>query len=428
MAGQYRISRSRSILLGVFFALVSGVAATAIAATATAAAPDDPLYTIEGVHVDVTAESAVAARAKAFDEAQQKAFTQLAQRLLDESQAASLTPPPPMQIATLVNDFEITQEQLSRVRYVGTYTFRFRPSAVRRYLSARNLSYSAVSSEPVLMLPFMRSGTRTMIWSDTNPWLDAWRKGGHGGLVPFALPLGDARDFADIRDEQALDFDPAAIQSMAARYGATTSAIAIATPLFSPNAADPSLPSGLEVSLYRTDRPSAEPVRSVTIIASDLKPGETVYDAGVRVTRDMLTRDWKNRAPRPQPIPQLQSEMPYQPPAAATGLPANSSLTARVRFRGAREWMQTQAAIRRAPGVTNVRLLSLRPQEATVSIDYRGNPATLRNGLASAGISYTGGVASYDTNGAYSASAGRPVANGGNLPELSLSGARSAYP
>ena len=84
MARHYRFSlRIASALVlfsGVF--LFSGIGRA-----------EDPLFTVDGVKVDVTAESAVAARGQAFEKAQQEAFKMLAERLLPEADAKTFEPP-----------------------------------------------------------------------------------------------------------------------------------------------------------------------------------------------------------------------------------------------------------------------------------------------------------------------------------------------
>lgn len=88
----------------------------------------DSLYEVTGVAVDVADESSVKARTKAFAEAQQKAFAVLAGRFGQADRTAT-----PEMVSALVQDFEITNEQLSHKRYKGIFTIRFRESAVNGY-------------------------------------------------------------------------------------------------------------------------------------------------------------------------------------------------------------------------------------------------------------------------------------------------------
>lgn len=92
-------------------------------------------YTVEGVEVDVTASNAVKAREKALGEAQVKAFGQLADDMMTPEARAAYTLPDADTIMALVQDYEVTNEQLSATRYKGIYTVRFRPALAQQYLN-----------------------------------------------------------------------------------------------------------------------------------------------------------------------------------------------------------------------------------------------------------------------------------------------------
>lgn len=77
-------------------------------------------YTIEGVKVDVTAESAAVARDQAFAQAQTQAYAQLRTRLH--------LPPEPLTSA-MIQDVAVEEEHFSATRYIATLTVRFDPEA-----------------------------------------------------------------------------------------------------------------------------------------------------------------------------------------------------------------------------------------------------------------------------------------------------------
>ena len=80
----------------------------------------DP-YTVEGIEVDVTADNAVEARADAFEVAQIKGYEILAQRFLSAEEMKTFETPDVEAISSFVKDYEVTNEQLSAVRYKGIY-------------------------------------------------------------------------------------------------------------------------------------------------------------------------------------------------------------------------------------------------------------------------------------------------------------------
>ncbi|MFA4994100.1 MAG: hypothetical protein WC521_02215 [Bdellovibrionales bacterium] len=101
-------------------------------------------YTITDVKVDVTADTAAHARDQALMQAERKAFVQLCARLETDTDANKFSDD---DIAALVQSFEVQNERLSAVRYIGIYTIHFSPSAVQRAVSAWFMP-SAVVEEP----------------------------------------------------------------------------------------------------------------------------------------------------------------------------------------------------------------------------------------------------------------------------------------
>jgi len=91
--------------------------------------------TVDDVPVDVTAKDANAARDQAISTAQSKAFDKLMQQLVSNPADQARLHPGQEQIEGFVQDFSVENERVSSVRYIGTYSVRFRESLVRKYLS-----------------------------------------------------------------------------------------------------------------------------------------------------------------------------------------------------------------------------------------------------------------------------------------------------
>lgn len=191
----------------------------------------DEAFTVRGIEVDVTAESAAAARDRALLEAQRKAFDQLLQSLASPADVAALPPLGDDAISDMVLDFEVLSEQTSSVRYIGEFAFRFQPEPVRQYLEQSGTSYAVRSSRPALVLPVLTTDGSSLLWGEGNAWLDTWsRTPVSGTLVPIAVPLGDLEDIATIDADNALNGDSGALQAMSQRYGAGEVIVAEATP------------------------------------------------------------------------------------------------------------------------------------------------------------------------------------------------------
>ncbi len=339
----------------------------------------DSVFTVRGVRVDITADSAVVAREKAFTQAGQDAFRQLAERLLPDADMDKFELPPPETVSALVNDFEITDEHLSRVEYIGTYTFRFKGDAVRAWLGGQGLRYSDVSSKPVLILPFYQWGSKTMLWGEGNPWMAAWaRNETWQGLVPATVPIGDLQDTADIGDNDALTYDAQKLQDLLMRYDTGEAVIMLCTPLWSGTPAPDAVPDELGVMIYRTDRAGPEYAQSIKVQKQEDETADALFDRAVKESRELLQSNWKSRT------------------AAASE--EKNNLDVRVRFTNMQEWVETQKALRNVQGVSNIKLVSLKPGQALVRMLFRGSEDRLRLALAQADmtlttpqVSFTGG-------------------------------------
>lgn len=334
----------------------------------------DDIFTVSGVKVDVTAENAVAAREMAFNEGQAAAFKVLAGRVLGEDEAKGFRPPEPTVISGLIQDFEVTDERLSAVEYIGTYTFRFDPVAVKRHFNVGGGEATAnaegstgtdadpsavvaeVETHPLLILPFYQWSSRIVLWQDTNPWLKAWaRYNNKGGLVPVIVPMGDIRDIADIGDDQALTYRHDSLTQILSRYGAGEAVVLMAVP-GPADAAD--IPVDLSIMIYRTDREAPEYVQTLKITPDQNSTADALYDKAVKQVRSLLQKGWKSDV--------------------ASSTATATMLQARVQFRSMQQWVETRQALRRVSGIRAVNIRSVTPREARVELEYMGNESNLQ--------------------------------------------------
>jgi hypothetical protein len=186
----------------------------------------DP-FTVNGVKVDVTADSAVDARDSAITEAQRKAFNQLVLRLASPDDVARLPALSDGEIGQMVTDFQVDSERASTVRYIGEFTFRFREEPVRQYLERQGARFAATVSKPVLVLPVLSTGDRSLLWEEGNAWRDAWAANPQQNqLVPLIVPLGDLEDMGAVDATQALAGDTGRFAPLAQRYGTEDTIVA----------------------------------------------------------------------------------------------------------------------------------------------------------------------------------------------------------
>lgn len=352
--------------LGMFFAVPRG-----------AMAYDATLFVVEGVVADVTADDAVAAKDQAFQQAQGKAFDILANRLVTEADVTNMARPDFGMIASMIKDYEVNNEQLSAVRYVGEFSFRFDSKSVGDYFSISGVQYTDTKSKPLLILPVLQKGGNNMIWGTENIWLKSWGAMAFlEELVPVEVPIGDLDDVTDINNDNALRFERKALDRMLLRYNAKEAAIMIAVPdavLAGRGESDPAL-GYLRVSIYRTDRGSAEYVSDFTIEreeSAENEKGESVaglYERAVLKGFDALQKNWKTR----------------------TAASANESRLYYVRMpvQSLSELVKAQDILKTLPGLSAVKVVSIKPVEAQLLLTFRGDENRLRKALSS-GSSYT---------------------------------------
>ena len=207
--------------------MLCAVALCGTLAAAEGRAAEADVFTVRGVDVDVTAETAAAAREQALAEGHVLALRRLFARLLLQEDLARAPDLPASQIAPMVQDFGVDDERTSDVRYLATLTFRFKPDAVRELLRQSGLAHAETQSKPVAVVPVYGAAGEAKLWEDDNPWRQAWtQRPSDDGLVPLVVPLGDLGDIAALDVGQALAGDRQAIAALARRYGAEDALVA----------------------------------------------------------------------------------------------------------------------------------------------------------------------------------------------------------
>src|ERR1700730_6422880 len=144
------------------------------------------------VKVDATADTAAEARELARIDGQRRALGLLIDRLSGSSDTAKLAKLDDKTITDMVQSFEVANERMSAVRYLGDYTFHFRPSKIRRLVHIADSapadggakptpsdggskpSTPESRGKPIVVLPVYKDATKTMLWDDPNTWRDAW--------------------------------------------------------------------------------------------------------------------------------------------------------------------------------------------------------------------------------------------------------------
>lgn len=382
---------ARTVLTLLFllgFSLAGGAVSAAFAQVT------DQSYIVHDVKVDTLAESAVKARDKAFGEAQQAAFIKLAARYYAPEEMATLVPPDARTIAGMVQDFEVVNEQLSKKRYIGMYTFRFKANAVNHYFK-RAQQYTGdvvqVQRSALLVLPFFQQAGKTVLWDPVkNPFLAAWQKADLNGNPTLLLPLGDMSDIMDVHDDQITVYNAAGLKRMLSRYEARDAVVLLAK--FDPaNKKDPLL-----VDIYRTDRRKAELLKTISVPVGGAKVLSQLLIQAVAQSKEELAGNWKLETIVEDAPPVETSAVETVPVEQAKPYtPLAGQVRVQTRFSNIAEWLNIRRSLNSIPALTGVRIVALKSNEATVDLTYVDWPS-MNSGLTAKGLTISGtGVGDY---------------------------------
>ncbi len=320
-------------------------------------------FEVRNVGVDVTAETAAAAREKALADGQVAAYRLLLARLTLRAHRGRLPDLARGEIAALVKDFEVAKEKASAVRYIAWLNVRFKAEEVRRLLIDYDLPFAETSSKPVLVLPVYQAAGAKLLFDDPNPWRDAWvARPPTDGLVPLVLPIGDLKDMLAIGAEQALSGDVQRLAAVAARYGARDSLVAHG---FLRMGERRGLPE-LEVFATRYGTVQQE---QTTVSTYSAGPGESMDALLLRAATDITQRvadNWK----RDNLLQFGQS----------------SVLAVTVPISGLGAWLDVRGRLSNVAVINRVDLVLLSRAEVRVNLHYMGELEQLSLALAQADL------------------------------------------
>jgi Uncharacterized protein conserved in bacteria (DUF2066) len=338
----------------------------AIAAFLTSAAADDDLFEVLDIKVDETDQTAAAAREKALATGERRAWDVLVQRLVDPQQRR-LPEFSQREIGDAVNDFWVTEEKTSPVRYIASLNYNFRPASVRRLLASRGVRFTMTPSPPVVVLPVYEAEGRRLLWDDPNPWRQAWQGTRIRGLVPIKVPNGDLADLATVGVDQALGGDRSRLAELAQRHGAGDALVTVATV----EAGPASTTQNLKVSAIRYSATSAQPLadRSFAIEAGGVT-SDLLRQAAAAVADD-LQAAWRRAT-------------------ATAAAPVEGKLSSATRvvvpLTSLEEWVRIRKRLQTLAQVQGVTLQSITREEARLTIVYPGNTEQLSSALAETGL------------------------------------------
>jgi len=332
---------------------------------------DPAVFQVSDVAVDVKADSAAHAREQAIMQAQRGALNQLLSRL--GADAALEQKLGDEAVAALVQAFEVQQEKLSSVRYIGVFTVRFKPAAVRGLLGKHGVSYSEARSRPVVVLPVVSDGGRSVLWEDRTSWRAAWENvAGKGGLVPVVVPGGDLDDIAIISAQEAIAGKAEALSALAGKYGTDGVVVAVLN-------ADPAVPGpeqNIRIDVFHYDAsgtPYGGPEHVSLPAADGSKAVAAAIEEGVRQIRNGMESKWR--------------EMAKATAAAGPLAGQTAHLRVTVPINGLSGWHAMKGRITSAAGVKHLNVISLAREAASIELEFYGDIPQLQAAMKAHNLS-----------------------------------------
>ena len=329
------------------------------------------IFAVQGVEVDVTSTDASSAKNLALMDVQVKAFFQLVERLGSAELAAQLREKlKPEDIAPFLRSLSIEKETSAPGRYIGTFTVRFLPAKMQKFLAGYNVEVPSQQADPVLVIPVFRSPEGPKLWED-NPWRQAWIDlKGEQGVVPIIIPLGDLEDTEALATADALNGDAVKLEAIRKRYDAPSLLVA---------QAEPAEGGGLHVFIEGDTKLGRVNINKV-YMPEETEDGTVlpVETAAVLAFQKVLNKAY-----------QAQAVVAAEAQAAKNNTPQSLAVT--VPFNSPREWNAIRSRILNTPNVSAVDLSSLDFGGAVIRLVYTRSLEELQGNLERVGLSLTQG-------------------------------------
>ncbi|MDP6951943.1 MAG: DUF2066 domain-containing protein, partial [Alphaproteobacteria bacterium] len=308
-------------------------------------------FTVGGVNVDASGDSAQQAQARALAGGQRLALERLYRKLTRESDHGRLPTIEDGDVERLVRSYEVGRERRSAQRYIAELTVHFDPDGIREKLRNARIPFAETESLPRLVLPLLESGGDMRLWQAPNLWREAWHQiGWRHHLVNLALPYGELEDLTAVSAEQARNGDTEPLSAIAERYNAPETLVALAR-----------LEAGGGVSVTATSHVGDE----ATIVFSRRLPAgadqATTLRQAALTMAEALESDWKL--------------------ANLVDFSSVSTLDVSATLSGLDSWLSIRRRLGGMSQLAGTQVVSLSKSEAHLTLRYYGALGTLSGAL-----------------------------------------------
>ena len=316
------------------------------------------VFKIKNIEVDETSHTAIAAREKALEVGQRKAWKLLVRRLTLPDENSQIVELSIDEIKGLVQGYEVVRERISPVRYLANLTVIFNPNLVRDILLKNGVTFSETPSLPILLIPVFETNGVSRLWKMPNPWMNVWREGLYdNSLIPFIIPKGDFQDIKYLSAAQAINGKLVHFFPIMKKYGVHKVVVAKVSRKF--NLVDNS--PFLEIT---SRAPGVEDLEETTIAIIKIPPNADVnhlMNSGKQKTIRSLNVAWKREN---QVVSSVQQRISVEIPIL-----------------GLEHWLSIRSKLREIGTLKTSELVRLTKERALVDLWIMGTLKQLDNAL-----------------------------------------------
>ncbi len=328
---------------------------------ALAVPASDKAFTVANYPVEARAQDAVTAKDRAMTDGQQAAFRSLLKRIVPVTAYESLKRLKSIKAADLIDGVSIRSERNSSTEYLASLDFTFQPDGVRTILRREGVPFIDTQAPEALLIPVVREGAGAAGAAVT--WTEAWQ---NLDVVHTLTPLKLEKLKPEIHSDtlrSLTDGTGAAERILNGEYKAGLIVAAVA---------DIDVP-GKRLHVTLAGRDAVGPINWKR--SYRLASGEQAYalELAAVVGLGVLEGRWK--------AVQAGARGGVE---AITGPGAQVQLL--VEFTSIGQWNEIRGQLLQTQGIEEVRIDSVSPRSADVSLRYPGGAPRLADALAARGM------------------------------------------
>ena len=193
----------------------------------------EKVWSVENIIIDEISDDVIVSRTEGFEKAASKALSTLLKRIITTPYGEEDKDIPILnnqEIENLIDFKFIKSETVLSNRFLAEVSFCFLSKEIINFLNLKKLSWSEITSSPILIFPVWKTSFSTFLWKDPNPWRNAFKKSlnDHDGLSLQILPEGRIGVQRSIDSNLAINENKRAISGAIKRGQARRAVITIA--------------------------------------------------------------------------------------------------------------------------------------------------------------------------------------------------------